>query len=313
MRGEREGAADAGDAVAAARARVLVVDDVPTNIRLLARVLSPEHEVVAATEGEEALRLAQLNPPDLILLDVEMPGLDGYEVCRRLKASTATAAIPVIFVTARTDEADEVEGLSLGAVDYITKPFREAIVRARVRTHLELKRYRDLLQDRSYVDGLTGVPNRRRLDEFLVRAVAAAQRSLEPLCLLLIDVDHFKAYNDRFGHLAGDEALRRVAAELARGSRRDTDLPARYGGEEFALVMPHTEIDAALAAAQRVLARVEDLGLENPGSAAGVVTVSIGAACLRAGERIGMEDLIARADRALYRAKQEGRNRVCEA
>lgn len=293
------------------RARVLVVDDVPTNIRLLARVLASEHDVVAATSGADALRLAELQPPDLVLLDVEMPGMDGYAVCRRLKESAVTSAIPVIFVTARTDEADEIEGLSLGAVDYITKPFREAIVKARVRTHLELKRYRDLLQDRSYIDGLTGVPNRRRFDEFLSRALAGAQRGLSPIGLLLIDVDHFKAYNDSLGHLAGDEALRRVAAELARGSRRETDLPARYGGEEFALVMPGTDAEFAEAAAERLRQRVQELALPHPTSAtADCVTVSIGLACLGAGEPATPTELIERADRALYRAKKDGRNRV---
>lgn len=294
------------------RARVLLVDDVPTNIRLLTRVLAPDHDVMAATNGEDALQLAARELPDLILLDVEMPELDGYAVCRRLKAAPATAAIPVIFVTARTDEADEIEGLRLGAVDYITKPFREAIVLARVQTHLELKRYRDLLQDRSYIDGLTGVPNRRRFDEFLQRAWSTARAAGLPLSLLMIDVDHFKAFNDRLGHLAGDECLRRVAAALPSCIRRESDLLARYGGEEFSCVLPGAADAAALDAARCIQARVLALAIPHPDSSAGnVVSVSVGVGTMVVGEELRVEALIERADRALYRAKQEGRNRVC--
>jgi len=293
------------------RARVLVVDDVPTNIRLLTRVLADEHDVMAATSGEDALLLAGRELPDLILLDVEMPDLDGYAVCRQLKSSPSTSSIPVIFVTARTDEADEVEGLRLGAVDYITKPFREAIVRARVQTHLELKRYRDLLQDRSYIDGLTGVPNRRRFDEFLERAWSTARSAGLPLSLLMIDVDHFKAYNDSLGHLAGDECLRRVAAALPACVRRDSDLLARYGGEEFACVLPGAADAIALKAGQCMQARVLSLDIPHPQSSAGDrVTVSVGVGSMAVGEPLEISDLIERADRALYQAKQDGRNRV---
>ena len=244
----------------APRPTVLIVDDVPANIRMLVRVLSSDYDIVAATGAREALRIAEAAEPSLILLDVEMPESDGYAVCRQLRSSAATRDIPVIFVTGRSDEAGEIEGLQAGAVDYITKPFREAIVRARVRTHLELKRYRDLLRDRSYADGLTGIPNRLRLDEFLAQHCALAGRNGRPLSLVLADVDHFKAYNDRFGHLAGDECLRQVARAMRQTVRTETDLLARYGGEELACVLPEAEAATALAGAERLREAVASLG-----------------------------------------------------
>lgn len=293
------------------RARVLVVDDVAENLRLLGRALAPEHEVMAATSGAEAVRLAEARPPDLILLDVEIPDLHGYEVFRCLQASPRTRGIPVIFVTARSDEEDEIEGLRMGAVDYITKPFREAIVRARVRTHVELKRYRDLLHDRSYVDGLTGIPNRRRFDEYLASTWSAAAAAAAPVALLLADVDGFKSYNDHLGHLAGDECLRRVATALAAGVRRNVDLMARYGGEEFACVMPDADQGMAVAAGERLRAAVADLDIPHPAApAAPVVTVSIGTASLAPAGDLAADGLVEAADRALFRAKKEGRNRV---
>lgn len=296
------------DAVDRGRGRVLLVDDVAANIRVLARLLAPEFEVLAATRADEALRLADQRRPDLILLDVEMPDMDGYALCTALQQNPRTAAIPVIFVTARQDEEDEVRGLRLGAVDYITKPYSEAIVRARVRTHMELKRYRDLLQNRSYIDGLTGVANRRRFDDFLAQTLREGAGST---ALLLLDVDHFKAYNDALGHLAGDECLKRVAQELSHCVRHDCDLLARYGGEEFAFVLPGADRAAALAVAERVRERLAILALPHPASAvSAVVTVSIGGATTPTGERIEASALVERADRALYRAKSAGRDRV---
>ncbi len=296
----------------APRPTVLIVDDVPANIRMLVRVLSPDYEVVAATGAREALRVAEASEPSLVLLDVEMPEVDGYAVCRQLQASPLTRDIPVIFVTGRSDEADEIEGLQAGAVDYITKPFREAIVRARVRTHLELKRYRDLLRDRSYEDGLTGIPNRLRFDEFLAQQCALAGRGGRPLSLVLADVDHFKAYNDRFGHLAGDECLRRVARAMRQGVRADSDLLARYGGEELACVLPDADAATARVVAERLREMVALLDIEAPAESGSTrVSISLGVATAAGGEAISPDSLIARADRALYRAKREGRDRVC--
>jgi diguanylate cyclase (GGDEF)-like protein len=279
---------------------------------LLVRVLAADYEIVAATGGREALRIAEHSEPSLILLDVEMPETDGYEVCRSLQASPLTRDIPVIFVTGRNDEADEIEGLGVGAVDYITKPFSEAIVRARVRTHIELKRYRDLLRDRSYQDGLTGIANRLRFDEFLVQQVEVAAHSGRPLALILADVDHFKRFNDRYGHLAGDDCLRRVASAMRLGVRAAADLVARYGGEEFVCVLPDADAGTAAIVAERLRQQIAALAIPHLGGVgSGYVSLSLGVAHVAAGVATSVGELLSRADRALYRAKEEGRDRVC--
>ncbi|WP_395703798.1 diguanylate cyclase [Aquabacterium sp.] len=300
-----------------ARPRLLVVDDQPINVQALYQALAAEHQVFVATSGEQALKLALEKQPDLVLLDVVMPGLDGFEVCQQLKRDAATADIPVIFVTAHSDEAGETRGLDAGAVDFIAKPFNPRVVRARVKTHLTLKRQSDLLRRMAFIDGLTGLYNRRHFDERLQQEWLRAQRNGTPLSLLLIDLDGFKRYNDRYGHPAGDDCLRRVAQALALGLLRPADLLARYGGEEFAAILPETDAAGALALAQRLGQLVQALALPHADSPAGlpVVSVSIGVASRPAaapGEPAGPQsELLARADRQLYRAKAEGRARTC--
>jgi diguanylate cyclase (GGDEF)-like protein len=242
-----------------------------------------------------------------------MPDMDGYEVCRRLKANPATVDIPVIFLTAKNDESAETQGLELGAVDYVVKPFSVPIVRVRVRTHVELKRNRDQLLKLSACDGLTGIPNRRRFDEVYDLEWRRAARSGEELALIMIDIDHFKAYNDTLGHMAGDDCIRGVAAVLSRCVRRAADLVARYGGEEFVALLPSTDAAGGLSVAEEMRSAVQGLGLAHPGSPVGPhVTVSLGvAAGAPAASDAGSKDrLIQRADSALYLAKTGGRNRV---
>jgi PleD family two-component response regulator len=190
------------------RPRLLVVDDQPLNIQALYQTFTADHQVFMATSGEQALVQCASRLPDLVLLDVMMPGMDGFEVCRRLKADPATCDIPVIFVTAHDDEAAETLGLEVGAVDFIAKPINPKIVRARVATHLTLKAQADLLRQWVYIDGLTGVYNRRHFDEHLVSEWGRSARNGAPVSLLMIDVDRFKAYNDRQGHQAGDACAR---------------------------------------------------------------------------------------------------------
>jgi diguanylate cyclase (GGDEF)-like protein len=250
--------------------------------------------------------------PDLVLLDVVMPGIDGFEVCRRLKGNPDTARIPIIFITGRNEEQDEIRGLELGAVDYITKPFSLPIVRSRVRTQLELKRLRDQLERQSMVDGLTGIPNRRLYQDHLALIWGQCLRQRSALSLILMDVDHFKAYNDHYGHQAGDECLVRVAQALENTKRRYLDQVARYGGEEFICILPGTDCAGALARAELMRTAVEALAIPHAcSSAAAHVTISLGAACVRprAGDD-GPEGAVALADQALYRAKQQGRNRT---
>ncbi len=293
------------------RATLLVVDDMIENIEILNNVLSDHYRVLFATNGSDALAVAREQLPDLILLDVLMPEMDGREVCARLKQNPDTREIPVIFVTAKDQEEDEEIGLQLGAVDYLTKPVRPSIVKLRVGIHLELKRYRDFLATLSLTDCLTGISNRRRFDEFLKSEWLCAARTGKPLSLILADVDYFKAYNDHYGHTAGDQCLKTVAQTLAEGLSRRTDLVARYGGEEFACVLPATDHIGAMAIADRLREQVASRRCDHPLSPVGpFVTVSMGVATLRPDPHTEPHTLIESADHYLYQAKQAGRNRV---
>ena len=293
---------------------ILIVDDQPANIHILAKALQPSYEIMAATSGSIALELVQrVDKPDLILLDVMMPEIDGYEVCRRLKENEKTKDIPVIFVTARTESSEEEVGLNLGAVDYIFKPYRIPIILARVRNHLNMKRKTDLLESLVSLDGLTGIPNRRKLDEMLAAEWRRAIRSGRPLSVVMMDIDHFKLFNDRFGHGAGDECLRQVASSLSMCVNRPGDLVARYGGEEFVAILPLTELAGALAIAERLVAVVAGLALPHLNSeVADHVTISAGCATTLPVKGASPEILLQAADASLYKAKQNGRNRVCQ-
>lgn len=294
------------------RARLLVVDDQQINAQALYRALSGEHQIFVATHGEQALLLCREKLPDMVLLDVVMPGIDGFEVCRRLKADSRTAEIPVIFVTASSDEAAETHGLALGAVDFISKPISPAIVRARVRTHLSLKAHADLLRQMAFMDGLTGVWNRRAFDGRVQSEWLRARRSAQALSLVLIDIDFFKRYNDHYGHQAGDDCLRRVARALASQLNRPADMLARYGGEEFACVLPETDAAGALEVATRLERGIRAEAMPHAASDVGpLVTVSLGVATALVNAEDSVESLISRADAHLYRAKSEGRGRAC--
>ncbi len=293
------------------RPRILVVDDQPTNIQTLYQVLKGDYDVAMATDGSQAIALCQRRPPDLVLLDVVMPGLDGFEVCRRLKQDQATRDVPVIFVTARDSTEDETQGLEVGAVDFITKPVNPPVVRARVRTHIDLKRQADLLRSMAFNDGLTGVANRRWFDERLQIEWLRCRRNKLPISLVLLDLDHFKAYNDHYGHQAGDDCLRAVAAAMKSRLGRPADLLARYGGEEFVCLLPETPAEGARAKADDLGRAVLDLALPHAGSAtAPVVTISRGVATAAPAVDGSASELLARADEHLYVAKRAGRNRT---
>ncbi len=294
--------------------RLLVVDDQPVNIQALYQAFNGDYQVLMATSGAQALALCASKQPDLVLLDVVMPGMDGYEVCQRLKADPLTRDIPVIFVTSHNDEAAETEGLELGAVDFISKPINRIVVRARVKTQLTVKAQADLLRQWAYVDGLTGVPNRRNFDERLAAESARAARNGNALSVVLLDVDFFKLFNDHYGHPAGDECLRRVAGCLRPGVRRPGDLVARYGGEEFVCLLPETELEGALACARQIGEAVAALGVPHAASkVAAMVTVSLGACTKPAGMVGEAAALLREADAQLYLAKSSGRNLACGA
>ena len=299
----------AASVLAGERKRVLVVDDQITNIQLLNHILQPFVDVSMARDGLQAIALCGQVRPDLVLLDIIMPGIDGIEVCKRLKADPATRDIPVIFVTGRDTGEDEAEGLDAGAVDFITKPFRAPAVVARVRNHLLLKAQADLLRQMAFIDGLTGVFNRRRFDEALDVEWRRARRNGEPLALVMIDVDHFKLYNDQFGHQAGDDCLRQIAVAMRRCLRRPGDLLARYGGEEFICLLPGTDVDGARIVADALGEAVEALALKAaPAASHPQVTISRGVAATTVSDDDGSTALKQAADTALYQAKHSGRN-----
>jgi diguanylate cyclase (GGDEF)-like protein len=296
------------------RPKLLVVDDQAINIQALYQAFAADHQVFMATNGEQALALSASKQPDLMLLDVMMPGMDGYEVCRQLKADPETRDIPVIFVTAHSDEEAEARALDAGAVDFITKPINPRIVRARVKTHLTLKAQTDLLRHWVYIDGLTGVHNRRYFDERLAVEWRRASRGAVPLSLVMMDVDFFKRYNDRYGHQAGDDCLRRVAIALKASLARAGDLLARYGGEEFVCLLPDTDLAGAMHVAETLGVAIDAQRIEHADSdVAPMVSISLGV-CTRAGDAEGSADkLLRQADAQLYRAKTLGRHRACGA
>ena len=290
---------------------ILIAEDDPMIVDILRAILEEDYAIHATGEPTALLALAAAEKPDIVLLDIRMPGIDGFELCRRLKSEPDTQDIPVIFVTAMNNSDDETTGLECGAIDYITKPFNPAVVKARVKNHMELKKYRDMLANLSSLDGLTGIANRRCFDEHLDREWRRAARLSGPLSLVMMDIDFFKRYNDANGHLAGDECLKRVAQALAGNAQRPTDLIARYGGEEFAAILPETPLEGAVKMAEDCRADVEALAIPHSDSATSeVVTLSLGVASIIALAGASPDILIEAADRMLYKAKGAGRNRV---
>lgn len=297
----------------ATKPTILIVDDTPANIQVLANALHDNYRIKVAASGKAVFEvIAKQGAPDLILLDVMMGGMDGYAVCRILKDNPETQHIPVIFVTAKSENEDEERGLRLGAVDYIAKPFHLPIVLARVRNHINLKLKTDLLESHALLDGLTSIPNRRRFDQVLDTEWKRAQRAGMPLAAIMFDIDHFKRYNDNRGHRDGDDCLATVAGVLAASVERPADLVARYGGEEFVALLPETDLDGAHAIAERCRANVEALQLPHGHSETSPwVTVSVGVACCVPAACDAPAALVEQADLQLYRAKASGRNRVC--
>ncbi|MGP0630072.1 diguanylate cyclase [Nitrospina sp. 32_T5] len=300
---------------------VLVVDDRPENIDVLTGILEPEYRIKVALDGHKALEIANANePPDLILLDVMMPGMDGFEVCRKLKSQDATRDIPVIFITARDGEMDEVQALDLGAVDFIQKPFNPKIARARVRTHVqmrcllkknkqmikELKRANQILDELARRDQLTGLSNRRDMKEKLEIERKRSMRNGKPVSCIVADIDHFKKVNDDHGHLTGDEALKKVSSIISI-NLRSHDTAARWGGEEFLVLLPETDLEGATHVADRMRSKIEaeTICMEDREIK---LTMSFGVVQFDGKET--MEQFLHRADQNLYEAKKNGRNTV---
>jgi len=293
------------------RATILLVDDVPANLSLLSSILRDDYRIQLATSGAKALELVAAGAPDLILLDVMMPDMDGHEVCKRLKSDPKTRDIPVLFVTAQNQVEDEELGLTLGAMDYIHKPISPPIIKARVRNHIALKLQTDALKRLSLFDGLTNIPNRRHFDDTLDHEMKRAIRTQQPLSLLMIDVDYFKPFNDHYGHGTGDACLIQIAQALQAGMNRPMDLLARYGGEEFVALLPGTSLEGACNVAESLRQIVASLRIPHAGSSiAEHVTISVGVACRAQSDPKSTSFLLRQADQALYQAKQSGRNKI---
>lgn len=314
--------------------RILIVDDVPANIKILRELLVGNYELFVATNGRMAVEVAEAKLPDLILMDVMMPEVDGVTACGILRGRPATAEIPVIFLTAKSDVDDMVRGFDAGGVDYVTKPFNPSELNARVRTHLELKRAREQLQrygrqleeanrqlesrndqlneaidqlhTAAMTDSLTGLRNRRHMTMKIQQELVRFSRSHRVFSLVLADVDHFKQVNDRYGHACGDEVLRNVAEVLRQGLRAQDDV-ARWGGEEFLLLLPETDVDGALLVAEKLRAQVEQ-SMVRCETQDIKVTLTFGVTPYDG--IANMDGAIREADNALYRGKKRGRNCV---
>jgi diguanylate cyclase (GGDEF)-like protein len=293
---------------------ILVVDDAPENVMLLSLILKDLGTVSSALSGREAIDKALENPPDLILLDIQMPELDGYDVIKALKNDPRTENVPVIFVTGLSDDGDEEKGLKLGAIDYITKPYKPTVVTARVRNHLRLREYALRLEQMNVelerlatTDALTSAFNRRYFMSKLEDEVERARRYKHPSSLLMIDVDHFKRINDSFGHDVGDAVLIQLV-KLLEGQVRQLDTVARIGGEEFAILLPETGRKEAMISAERLLGIVRAASIEAGGNKL-QFTISIGCAEFGA-DSPKVEAILKTADLALYEAKESGRDRV---
>ena len=289
---------------------ILVVDDMTTTLLLLHDLLKDTYEVKIAKSGTKALEILESpNDIDLILLDIEMPDINGYDVCKRIKNNETIKNIPIIFITGRTSQEDEEYGLNLGAIDYITKPFNNAIVKLRIKNYLDLKIKNDMLEKLSMYDGLTNIRNRRFFDETFEKTFSEIKRDKKSLAVLMIDIDFFKPYNDNYGHGQGDETLRKVAKALEKTIKRASDFVARYGGEEFVILLKDINKDGVEAVANNLLNAVRELKITHEFSKIeNYVTVSIGASFYNSSSDITKLELLLKADETLYNVKNSGRN-----
>lgn len=290
---------------------VLLVDDEKANLKILSDLLRDDANILLAKSGQQAITKATEMMPDIILLDVIMPDMDGFEVIRHLKSQDTTHAIPVIFITGLADANFEEKGLELGACDYIQKPFHTAIVKARVKLHLQLLKQRQMLERLALIDPLTSIANRRKYEEVYDAEWRQCMRQATTLSLAIIDVDYFKQYNDNFGHAFGDRALESVATALSHQLRRPKDFVARLGGEEFIILLPETDSVAAELILNNCRQAVESLQIPHPGSKNnGVLTISAGGVTSKPKALEGKDEVLKFADNMLYDAKNNGRNMV---
>lgn len=290
--------------------KILIIDDSRLYAVQLKSILEDEYEITIASTGEEGLMYASTGTFSLVLLDVVMPGMDGFTLLKKLQEEVITQSVPVILVTSLSDIEDEQHGLVLGAVDYITKPFHPLIVKARVNTHIKLYNYRKQVEHQSRTDQLTGIANRRQHDDYSVIKWGEATRLQVPFSICMFDIDHFKMYNDTFGHPAGDKVIVAIAKTISSHLKRSTDFVARYGGEEFVAISMGDPSKKLFEHLQKVRQAIEDLHIPHNPNVSEWVTVSVGGVTVMPGTGSAYDVYLKIADTMLYDAKKHGRNRV---
>lgn len=291
---------------------ILIVDDDKANRKMLKELLQEQAKIIFAKNGKQARELAIKHLPDLILLDVVMPDISGFEVIDYLKNDPKTMNISVIFITGLANDDDEERGFNLGGCDYIYKPFKPNIVIARVMMHLELIRQRKMLDEIAHIDALTGVNNRRKMDLVLKDEVAANKYEHTNLLVAILDIDYFKQYNDGYGHGAGDVALRQVGQALREICVRPRDFIARYGGEEFVIILPDCDKASAEIMLSNIAQAIKDKKIKHQySSVSPQLTVSVGAVVVKSSQSVVVANVMQKADSLLYQAKNNGRNQYC--
>ncbi|MCL2124954.1 MAG: diguanylate cyclase [Oscillospiraceae bacterium] len=290
---------------------VLIVDDENANILALTHILSAEYTVYAAKNGSNAIIAAEKYMPDVILLDIMMPEMDGYAVLRTLKNTEGVSDIPVIFITGLSNSNDEEKGLDMGAADYIYKPFGSAIVKLRVKNQIKMINHIQTIELLSMIDQLTSISNRRGFDKRMDMEWIRAMRDKSSIGFLIMDVDKFKVYNDAYGHQQGDIVLQSVARTVEQSLNRPGDFAARWGGEEFVVLLPNTNIAGAVLVAELIRTNIASIAIPCSDGSETNVTISIGANSVIPKMNTSRDAFVADADKALYRAKETGRNRVC--
>ena len=290
---------------------ILIVDDEIANHIYLTHLLGSDYKLILAKDGKRGIQKARELLPDLILLDIIMPDLNGYEVLAELKKENETWEIPVIFITGLNSSEDEIKGLSSDAADYIFKPFNPEITKLRIRNQIRIVNQIRMINHLSCTDQLTCIPNRRGFENQIEREWGRTMRENLPLSILLIDVDRFKLYNDTYGHQQGDVALQTISNKLIETLGRSSDFVSRWGGEEFAVLLPNTDLSGALNVAEQLRVNIEETPILLVSGEVTKVTVSIGAYSVIPTHDCLVGDFLLQADKALYNAKNSGRNRVC--
>jgi diguanylate cyclase (GGDEF)-like protein len=289
---------------------LLIVDDDKSKLEALSDILKNDYTVHVASDGVSAIKIAEELMPDLVLLDI-MPDMDGFQVFDTLHTTKRTANIPVILITELGDSSDLKKGLQLGAVDYISKPFDDTIIKLRVRHQIQIINQLRTIEQLSTIDQLTDIPNRRSFDERLKSEWGRAVRESLPLCLLMIDIDHFKDYNDAYGHQQGDKALNRIAQVINQTIKRSSDFAARWEGEEFVVLLPNLGYTGGLAMGESIRERVGETEIPDDNGDKTKLTISIGVNAYTPTSSCVIDNFIQGADKALYVAKSSGRNNVC--